>query len=512
MNRRSEGLLTAENHAYRRPDKKLAGQRRRTSFLSSQHASDDYRLTRCNLGRVMQIDILPDDLLLEIFDFRARRDQRAWQSLVHVCRRWRSLVFASPRRLNLRLCCTPKTPAKDTLNVWPAFPLIIQGIVSDISGINNTHAALEQSNRVSKIDLDVPMSGSEKVLAAMQVPFPRLTDLGLCSYGDTVPVLPNSDSFSDGFAPCLRNLRLGGIPYPGLPKLLLSATPLVSLQLWKIPHSGYVSPEAIATCLTALTSLETVWLGFESPLSHPDWNDRRPPPPTRSVLPSLTLLRFNGVSEYLEDLVARIDTPRLDFLDVTFFNQIVFDTPQFIQFISRTPSLKALEEARIAFAGGAVKVTFSSQTSGCGHLNVEILCRETDWQLSSLEQVCTPSFPPVSMVENLYVYEHQYEPPVWKDNIDNTLWLETLHAFTAVKNLYLSRKIAPLIARALNDFSRGRITEVLPTMRDLFLESKRVRKDMVQLADARKLVGRPFNVSSWDRDSERDCVAKKKSR
>jgi hypothetical protein len=41
-----------------------------------------------------------------------------WQSLVHVCRRWRSLVLGSPRRLNLRLYCTPETPAKDTLDVW----------------------------------------------------------------------------------------------------------------------------------------------------------------------------------------------------------------------------------------------------------------------------------------------------------------------------------------------------------------------------------------------------------
>jgi hypothetical protein len=51
----------------------------------------------------------------------------AWQSLVHVCRRWRSLVLGSPRRLNLRLLCTPKTHARDTLDVWPALRLIVEG-------------------------------------------------------------------------------------------------------------------------------------------------------------------------------------------------------------------------------------------------------------------------------------------------------------------------------------------------------------------------------------------------
>jgi hypothetical protein len=65
------------------------------------------------VGRVLTIDNLPDDVLLEIFDFyfpvlgyqyfHTKRIVESWQSLVHVCRRWRCLVFGSPRRLNLRL-------------------------------------------------------------------------------------------------------------------------------------------------------------------------------------------------------------------------------------------------------------------------------------------------------------------------------------------------------------------------------------------------------------------------
>jgi hypothetical protein len=78
-------------------------------------------------------------------------------------------------------------------------------------------------------------------------------------------------------------------------------------------------------------------------LNTPDLLDdllKRPPPLTRSVLSALTDFRFKGVSEYLEDLVARIDAPLLRELYITLFNQIVFDTPQFVQFISRTPELK----------------------------------------------------------------------------------------------------------------------------------------------------------------------------
>jgi hypothetical protein len=105
----------------------------------------------------------------------------------------------------------------------------------------------------------------------------------------------------------------------------------------------------MATCLSMLTSLEELQLEFESPQSCPDQESRRPPPPTRSVLPALTNFWFKGVNEYLEDLVARIDAPRLYRLSTTFFNDIDFDTPELNQFISRTPTLGAYDEARLIF-------------------------------------------------------------------------------------------------------------------------------------------------------------------
>jgi len=108
-----------------------------------------------------RIDVLPDDVLLEIFDsytkmyplYGRKTEIEAWQSLVHVCRRWRSLVFRSSSRLNLQLYCTPKTPARDTLDIWPALPLRIEGVMTLTSGTVNIIAALEQSNRVSQVFL-----------------------------------------------------------------------------------------------------------------------------------------------------------------------------------------------------------------------------------------------------------------------------------------------------------------------------------------------------------------------
>ena len=54
-------------------------------------------------------------------------------------------------------------------------------------------------------------------------------------------------------------------PASGLPKLLLSATHLVRLYLYNIPHSGYISPEVMASCLSVLTRLESLVIRFKSP-------------------------------------------------------------------------------------------------------------------------------------------------------------------------------------------------------------------------------------------------------
>ena len=466
---------------------------------------------------MISIDTLPDEALLAIFDFCADEMEftkhaiEVWQSLVHVCRRWRSIVFGSPRRLNLRLVCTAKTPARGTLDVWPALPLLIRDSAYLTEDVDNIVAVLERRDRVDKIELfDVQRVPLETILAAMQEPFPELTDLMFLSYDEIMPVISNS--FLGGSAPRLQSFQFRGIPFPGLPNLLSTAPHLVDLHLDSIPHSGYISPEAMVACLVKLTSLEKLTLRFLSPRSFPDRESRRPPPLTCSILPILTYFGFKGVSEYLDDLVARIAVPQLTSLYITFFNQIVFDTPQLVQFISRTPRLKALERAHIAFEDNAARVNLSlPQTFGYGslRLNVKISCSELGWQVSSLEQICTSCLPPLSTVEYLCIYMALY-PPHWQDAAENTLWLELLHPFTSVKNLYLSEEFAPHIVPALQELIGGRTTEVLPTLQTIFLEglsSGPVQEGIGKFVAARQLSGHPITVSLWERDSEQDWIS-----
>ena len=227
--------------------------------------------TACT-GRRVSIDILPDDVLLDILDlyilsqryyYGLRKRLDAWHKLVHVCQRWRYVVFDSPRRLDLRLCCTSRTPVTNMLDIWPVIPIYIYANIktSPLPGVTNIISALQQHNRVCTIDIWGVPNSLLKEIAAMQEPFPALTKLNLWSSDENAPVLP--DSFLGGSAPSLQYLTLIGIPFPGLPKLLLSTHDLVTL-LSCIPRSGYFSPEAMVTALSTFTSLESVDLQFPS--------------------------------------------------------------------------------------------------------------------------------------------------------------------------------------------------------------------------------------------------------
>jgi hypothetical protein len=453
------------------------------------------------------IDILPDVALLEIFDFYMGRRWDEWHILGHVCRKWRNAVFGSPLRLHLRLYCDAGTPVKELMDVWPVLPIVVRSDGHEKWGVDNILAALEHNNRIYELDLsDFASPQLEKVLAAMQQPFPALTYLQLELDDETAPFDP--DSFLGGSAPHLQALFLDGIPFPGLPKLLLSATHLAVLHLWNIPDSGYISPEAMVTCLSALTSLKRLEITFESPRSRPDRKSRHPPPPTRTLLPVLNELVFKGVGEYLGALVARIDVPLLDNLDITLFHQLIFDTPQLTQFISRTAKFKTHDQARVCFSDNGVSVTLPQTSDGA--LELGISCRQSDWQLSSLAQVCNSSFlqaliPPV---EHLYVHENDELRPRWQDDIENSQWLELFHPFTAVKDLYISSEFTPRIVPALQELVGERVTEVLHALQTLFLEEKLpsgpVQENIRKFVAARQLTSHPITVARWEREEREE--------
>jgi hypothetical protein len=437
----------------------------------------------------MTIDMLPDVALLAVFDFYIDgASTEGWHTLVHVCQNWRSVVFRSPRRLNLRLYPTISTPVRETLDVWPPHLPIVIWTYDDAWSVDNIIAALEHNHRICTIEL-VDLSGSnfENILAAMQRPFPELTRLRLDPDDLTPPNVPAS--FLGGSAPRLQELYLCRISFTRLPKLLLSAPHLVRLDLRFIPDSGYISPGAMVTGLSALSRLEILRIDFDSPEYLP--GRKSPPLPTRILLPVLTKFRFEGVSDYLEDLVAWIDAPLLSYLRVTFYHQVIFNTPQLTQFISRTPNFKAPNRAHLVFSSYENLVAFPQSLDGA--LKLRIYCGQSE-HLSTLARVCNSSFFPqafIPAVEHLYLDGDSK----WQEDIENNQWLELFHPFASVKVLHISQRFAPHIVPTLQEFAGERLADVLPALQTIFLEEP--LPSVLVLEDTGWLAGYPIVVSRW---------------
>ena len=327
-------------------------------------------------GRVT-INILPDDVLLLIFYFdrvttldelgRVGRQRPSWRwsRLVHVCQRWRSVVFASLIFLDLKLFCGPSTRLELTA-IWPPLPIVIANTAfRPMPECFDFDAVTVHRNRVCEIDIsDLTSSQLQRLASAMQMPFPALIHLMLHSdgyYGYIVPDPALFDRFLGGSAPHLQYLTLYSIPFPALPNLLLFTTDLVHLALRDIPYSGYISPEAIVTSLAVLANLNFLAIEFKFRQYYPD---RHPSSVTRAVLrlPALTRFEFRGANEYLEDFLARIDAPLLATIFINFFRQSVYAIPRLAQFMGRTTRFQAFNDTHVELDCYGVRVAFLSLT------------------------------------------------------------------------------------------------------------------------------------------------------
>ena len=493
------------SHAWR----KFIHRGRRSCFA---HLSHSGMIADCGVAGQAAIDVLPDDVLLDIFDFCLDRPRelyidriKMWQRLVHVCGRWRDIIFQSPRRLNLQILCTIRTPAREMLGIWPTLPLtVLVGYSPPTWSTENILSVIEHRDRIHRLSIgSPPISLLESLIFMMQEPFPVLTSLNLSLYGRMATRTRIPDSFLGGSTPNLRNLSMENVSFPALPTILSSATNLVTLSLQNVPNSGYISPEAMITSLSLLTKLECFKLRFHSCRSCRGPEKQHSPLPTRVDLPVLTRFEFRGVSEYLEVLVARIHSPLLNYLDIIFFNQPVFHTSHLSQFIGRIPKFRSLKEARVVFSGGNMSVRVPSPTRPLGDtvLTLGISHRDPSWWPSTLAQLYTPVFPLFLAVEQLYM---RLPPAHWQVTEGRDFeWLELLQPFAAVKNLYLSKKVAQHVAPALQELAFDeRVTKELPALQNIFLGDLQptgsVQEAINYFAYTRWISGQPVAVFQWE--------------
>ena len=469
------------------------------------------------------IDILPDDVLLEIFNFcgvdhhQHHRTLQSfiypelkWHRLIHVCVRWRQIIFLSPHRLDLYILCTMGSPVQKKL--WPAFPIILHyphhyPHLATISSKDeaNIIVALEHPDRVRSLQLSVTSSllGKMATVTQTQKPFPLLTELWLSSEGGSLSVVPSA--FLGGSAPRLRRIHLEGIPFPSFPTFFSTASDLWDLYLDSIPRTGYFSPEAMATSLAVSTRLRFLFIGFHSSTSHPNQSDNsggRVVLPTRAVLPALSFFGFRGASEYLEALIARIDAPRIVSIRIKYFNQLVFKVPQLFRFISQTQIVKQSRTicARVNFFTSRVDMTLSSGPAGNQpiFLHLEIPCQGLDWQVSHMAEALGQSSAVLSNVRHLFIHSW-YLKPSWRDGMHDIEWLSLFRQFTGAETLRVSDQQSEDVAHALNDVTFEMVPKILTALRLLFLGGEPAGR-VGKFITARQLAGLPPVVVAYTLD------------
>jgi hypothetical protein len=453
------------------------------------------------LRRAATIVMLPDNILVDIFEFflmlhESIPGERAkmWNGLVHVCKRWRIVVFSFAMHLDLRLFCTDSTPVRETLDVWPPFPIEIRSYIVEFG--DNIIDALMHPDRICEISIYGMRIPLERLESVMRKPFPALERLSLCPDADGMHApaqLPNT--FLGGSAPRLREITLRHISFPTLPQLLLSSSDLSELHLHDIPPTGYIPPEEMVACASALTKLKSLTIGFKSLHNH---TISTPRPSTRAVFSSLTHFQFRGASEYLEDLLARFYTPEIEVVNITLFNELSFHLRQLDRFIAFTQMQTSCDRAEIVFTGGEVEIRLLNASLARFRFSLRILCTR-EVQVSSMAQICSDFRTLRFSVKSLDFQDKGFhEKSTWLTDKESTAWWDIFRNFKAVHTLFISGGLHnPILSvlQRLDEESFG----VLPRLEDLYLVGYEPSGSNIEpFITKRQDSKRPVIVHSWD--------------
>ena len=476
--------------------------------VSARVSHVDEYLVACtveNHRHAVTIDILPDNVFVDIFDFclfQSKWDPsqrtKQWQILVHICQRWRSIIFASARRLDLYLTCSYRTRLEKNLAYWPVtFPLAIHYTRRHRTPEDDgALAVLEHSDRIHHIKV----RGTDSLLAkVMQKPFPTLlhVDIEWDCNGKAVPPLESIPvipwTFLGQSASRLQYLCLSNLSFPHLPALLLSARNLVTLKLENIFQGGYayLSPKAMAGGLAMLPSLTTLSIELHYDTPPANQGSSRQDPPIRAILPSLTVFYYMGFSEYLEEFLSQIDTPRVDHVEIEYYAQEL-RALQLSRFIDRTENLKfdQCRRTKAVFLPESFSVVFDFSQGGAHRVQLSLTMHQA-WRALFLGQL-TATF---SNVDHLSVHGDQFG----LDEMDSTEWLPFLRQFPAVKALRLSGGVAAYITSAL-EHTADSVTDLLPALYLIWLDDEENGDDEVPVGSmetflsVRQLSGRPVTI------------------
>ncbi|KAH8981059.1 hypothetical protein EDB92DRAFT_216609 [Lactarius akahatsu] len=184
------------------------------------------------------------------------------------------------------------------------------------------------------------------------------------------------------------------------------------------------------------------------------------PSGNRVILPVLTYLKYRGTSEYLDNLVARIDAPRLEDIEFTFFDEFMFDVSNLSEFINRVERQRLHHQADILFSERSVSILLTQPALTC--LKLQVICDPLRRQVSSIAQICSRFSAFLFRVEDLRIKSTRLSSR--QDGAER--WLKLICSFRGMKWFHVAGDFSTNIVLALHQSGRRRET-VLPAMHKL---------------------------------------------
>ena len=331
--------------------------------------------------------------------------------------------------------------------------------------------ALEQRDRVRRVHLELLATCLCDLIKVMDDDYPMLQTLVIRSQTDirarTAPViLPEKLT-----APLLNRLGLSNIVLPIKSALLTSANGIVVLVIENYPAFSYFHPEYLVAQLSAMAHLEVLSIHFRSAITNREVErDLLRARVTHITLPSLRLLAFCGGSAYLEGILARLNAPYLETLNVEFFNQLTFHLPSLLQFSQAMITHLKLDTTEVHFENDFVTLIIDPRNhrQGRNPFHVQVCCKSLDWQAFCIAQICNTLAPLLVRTESLQLGFHWDGPATsWQADIDPIQWYGLLATFRGVKTLHFAGWFVADLFRLLQLPNGGLPGELLPSLQEV---------------------------------------------
>jgi hypothetical protein len=215
------------------------------------------------------------------------------------------------------------------------------------------------------------------------------------------------------------------------------------------------------------------------------------------VIPSLTRLDFRGISEYLEDLVAGIDAPYLQDIELKFSNKSIPNLPKLSEFIDRMGIHKSHRRVDILSSADAISVSFiQPRAPTC--IKLQVSSTHSSTQLFTIARIFTRFSSSLLDLEDLRIGSTR--PFAWQYSLKDELlpWLKFLKAFAGVKWFHIAGNFMTDIISALKIPDEQR-EAVLPALRKLYISQPgphhaSLREGVVAFMTSRRLSGHPIAV------------------